>query len=324
MFAQGTLPCYASAKALADDLHLFLAGKPIRARPTPIWEHAWKWSRRRPAIAGLSLGLVVVIVVAFLLVLNASHEASANARAEKAARQDAEHLLAGSYLDQGIHHCERGSIGAGMLWMVRSLDLAAQIGDENVAHAARANLAAWRQDLIHLRASLPNDDWVSAVAFSPDGKLALTGNKDKTARLWDVATGQPIGLPFRHDYPVWAVAFSPDGQTILTGSGDDEPFYADHDRWTVATDSGGRRFHGGAASKGEARLWDLRTGKQEGAPLPHPGSVASVQFSRDGRLLLTVGAWRGRSLAEGGRGKKRMVIFPRSSSASGRSLDGFV
>ena len=44
---------YASAEALADDLRRFLAGEPIRARPTPWWERGWKWARRRPAAAAL-------------------------------------------------------------------------------------------------------------------------------------------------------------------------------------------------------------------------------------------------------------------------------
>jgi WD40 repeat protein len=61
---------------------------------------------------------------------------------------------------------------------------------------------------------------VTAVAFSPDGKTVLTGSEDKTARLWAVATGRPVGPPLHHQGEVLAVAFSPDGQTVLTGCHD--------------------------------------------------------------------------------------------------------
>jgi tetratricopeptide (TPR) repeat protein len=44
---------YVSAGALAEDLRRFRDGAPIRARPVPLWERAWKWARRRPAAAGL-------------------------------------------------------------------------------------------------------------------------------------------------------------------------------------------------------------------------------------------------------------------------------
>jgi WD40 repeat protein len=58
------------------------------------------------------------------------------------------------------------------------------------------------------------------VAFSPDGKTALTGSTVNPARLWDASTGQPLGPTLTHQGLVWAVAFSPDGKTILTGSDD--------------------------------------------------------------------------------------------------------
>src|SRR5262249_28496832 len=42
-----------SAGALANDLHRYLAGEPIQARPVRAWERAAKWARRRPAVAAL-------------------------------------------------------------------------------------------------------------------------------------------------------------------------------------------------------------------------------------------------------------------------------
>src|SRR4029079_10007455 len=44
---------YASAAALADDLDRYLGGRPTIARQTGWAARAWKWCRRRPAVAAL-------------------------------------------------------------------------------------------------------------------------------------------------------------------------------------------------------------------------------------------------------------------------------
>ena len=49
------------------------------------------------------------------------------------------------------------------------------------------------------------------MAFSPDGRTALTGGQGNAARFWDAATGQPFGPVLVHHGFVDAVAFSPDG-----------------------------------------------------------------------------------------------------------------
>ncbi|CAG7853597.1 SubName: Full=Uncharacterized protein {ECO:0000313/EMBL:CCA76748.1} [Serendipita indica DSM 11827] len=60
---------------------------------------------------------------------------------------------------------------------------------------------------------------INAVAFWPDGSRIVSGSDDKTIRLWDAETGQPLGEPLRgHQGRVWAVAFSPDGSRIVSGS----------------------------------------------------------------------------------------------------------
>ena len=52
---------YSNAKDLADDLERFLAGKSISARPTSNAEKAWRWCKRNPVIASLTLALVIAL-----------------------------------------------------------------------------------------------------------------------------------------------------------------------------------------------------------------------------------------------------------------------
>jgi serine/threonine protein kinase/predicted Zn-dependent protease len=77
---------YASALDLADDLARFRHGEPTRARPTPPWERAWKWARRRPAPVAAAAATLVVLVALLGL-----HQARLDARVRAALRQaDAE------------------------------------------------------------------------------------------------------------------------------------------------------------------------------------------------------------------------------------------
>ena len=101
-------------------------------------------------------------------------------------------------------------------------------------------------------------DIITAVAFSPHGTRVLTGSWDKTARLWDAATGKPVATLTGHTDPVAAVAFSPDGTRVLTGSDDHT-----------------------------ARLWDAATGKAVATLAANTDGVTAVEFSPDGRRVLT-------------------------------------
>jgi tRNA A-37 threonylcarbamoyl transferase component Bud32/tetratricopeptide (TPR) repeat protein len=106
---------YRTALALAEDLHRFLRGRPILARPIAAWERAWKWARRWPwAAAALSL-------VAFLLVLllgggwyynarlrDQTHVAQVNERWAVASAQNAieQRNLALKALDQLVYEVQ--------------------------------------------------------------------------------------------------------------------------------------------------------------------------------------------------------------------------
>jgi hypothetical protein len=102
--------------------------------------------------------------------------------------------------------------------------------------------------------------YVHAVAFSPEGKLALACS-ERTLFLFDAATGKLQRKLEGHTAWVNAAVFSADGKRIAS-AGDD----------------------------GSARLWDSATGKQIQLFRGHDGSVKSVALSRDGRHLLTGGS----------------------------------
>jgi WD40 repeat protein len=76
-------------------------------------------------------------------------------------------------------------------------------------------------------------------------------------QFWEASTGRPLQtLP----HPRWVdrAVLSSDGRWCLTGCRD-----------------------------GQARLWDVATGKLHGAPLSHSRDVHCVGFHSDGRSLLT-------------------------------------
>jgi len=59
---------------------------------------------------------------------------------------------------------------------------------------------------------------VNSVAFSPDGRYALSGSFDNTLKLWEVSTGREIRTFTGHSGSIYSVAFSPDGKYALSGA----------------------------------------------------------------------------------------------------------
>ncbi|KAJ7789990.1 hypothetical protein B0H13DRAFT_2521561 [Mycena leptocephala] len=142
---------------------------------------------------------------------------------------------------------------------------------------------------------------VLSVAFSADGTRIASGSGDNTIRVWEAATGQPVGEPLAgHTNGVTSVAFSPDGTRIASGSHDNtirvwdaatgqpvsEPL-AGHTNWvtSVAFSPDGTRIASGSGDN-TIRVWEAATGQPVGEPLAgHTYWVTSVAFSPDGTRI---------------------------------------
>lgn len=67
----------------------------------------------------------------------------------------------------------------------------------------------------------PVNQLINTVAISADGRLGLTGGDDRTARLWDLQTGEQL-QQWQHGSAVSLVSFNPLGDYVLTSAGNDQ------------------------------------------------------------------------------------------------------
>jgi WD40 repeat protein len=177
---------------------------------------------------------------------------------------------------------------------------------KKVLTASRGKMVyLWDADKSVLVRALPHPDEVRCLAVSPDGRLLLTGSVDHTARLWDLATGLPLGPPQAYPQQIQAAAFGPDGRLMLIG-GDDKgaqlrEVFRGMLRHTlavpgetvnvVAFSPNGQLVltAGGDFSnkQGSVRLWRAATGRPAAPPLSHAGLVLTAAFRPDGGAVLS-------------------------------------
>ena len=118
----------------------------------------------------------------------------------------------------------------------------------------------WSVDSGRAKATLAgHEQYIAAVAFSPDGSLIVTSSGDNTARVWD-QRGSLISELRGHTRSVSDAVFSSDGTRIVTASADNT-----------------------------ARVWDVYSGRSLTELRGHSLPLNTAAFSPDGQFILTAG-----------------------------------
>ena len=76
---------------------------------------------------------------------------------------------------------------------------------------------------------------VLELAWSPDGAMLASADRDGALRLWDLVAGQPLHVSLlQHHGPVLALAWSPDGRTLASAGWDQDVILSrtDAQTWT--------------------------------------------------------------------------------------------
>ena len=137
---------------------------------------------------------------------------------------------------------------------------------------------------------------VVSLAVSPDGKLAATGSKDKTIKIWSLADRRLLKTLNDHQGQVSGLAFTPDGATLISAGWDGAlRLWSTSDfslkktietggvLYHVAVSPDGNVFAAGGKSK-PVILYSLPDGAQI-RTVPDSNDVFALAFSPDGRTL---------------------------------------
>lgn len=143
-----------------------------------------------------------------------------------------------------------------------------------------------------------HSDDVRGVAFSPDGGTLASASVDTTIRVWSLYTGEVIRTLHGHLRPLTDVDISPDGSTLASRATD-----AAIKLWDLQTGQEIRTLttasnaymavfspDGSALAGGVSyliKLWDPQTGRELQTMRGHTAYIWSVDFSPDGRMLVS-------------------------------------
>ena len=131
--------------------------------------------------------------------------------------------------------------------------------DGQLLATAGRHVKLWQVSTQTEVATLRHDEYVWALAFSPDRQFLAAGDREGSVKIWDVQDRQVISQLDGDTVSVYTLAFSPDGRTLASAGYD-----------------------------GQIKLWAVSDWTLLGT-LQNPGTARTLDFSPDGKALASTG-----------------------------------
>lgn len=280
---------YPTAQALADELHRYLAGQPIRARPAGRTARIWRWCRRNPTIAGLSVAIVASLLIGISVSAYFAIEATQRAQ-ESLFEKYAAHM------NLALREWENNRASQTLRLLEQHLPPA----EDPDPHGWEWHYL-WRLAHSDLRTLRGHSSDARSVAFAPGGRQLASAGSDDSIRVWDPDTGEQLRRMRGHRGEVRSVAWSPDGNWLASGgadravgiwnpsSGDCSHMLSGHqDAVRCVAWSPDSSLLASASLDGTVKIW--RVGGQELRSLPiHASGALAVVFTGPSTLVVADG-----------------------------------
>jgi len=288
---------YQSAAELGVDLSRFLDGRPTFARPLTPAQHAGRWLRRNPTLAGAIAAALAAVVLGGLVIEERARGIAREARerAEKASRDAARDLR------RAFETFRLGNADEAVADLRKSAAADPALADSIAGGWLLARTHGEIATLIDRsgKASPGNADalQIHSLALSPSGDLLAAGAADGTLVFLPLAAdGTAAGIPREIDvgHEINQVVFSPDGEIVATAGmlrkknddANEEPDPPDETEEEVPVDVG------------RVRLWNVADGSHRRDLELRGSEVFSVAFSPAGERVAWGGVDRGIRVAE--------------------------